>query len=277
MKRKTVSRLIFFILLFLITIEPASLAYSHSLDTILMCDDVDPNTENPVGIGYTYSTDSGLVYCWVNITDVDGSLAIKFEWFDPEDDLYRSNIVYTFPATYPLLPVYNFMKVTGSRAASKLGLWEIKVSIDDVLVAETEFMLVDYTTLFKTIISLETSVMNLTFANEKISYQYGSLQGEYNQLSDAYDKLRTRIDEYNQSSLTLISDYEELISEYEEINESINQLQSEYDDLTLDYNEQNRSSLELRTELENTQKILILSIAISIFLLIIYMNKRIRS
>jgi chromosome segregation ATPase len=167
------------------------------------------------------------------------------------------------------------MKVTGSRAASKLGLWEVNVSVNDVPVAETDFMLVDYTTLFDTIIGLETSVMELTFAKEQISQQHDLLQGEYNQLSDAYDKLRIRIDEYNQSSASLISNYEELLTEYEELSENIDQLQSDYDDLLLDYNEQDRSSLETRRELENTQRILIISIAISIFVLILYMKRRV--
>jgi hypothetical protein len=275
MIRKSVSRLLFLIIFLLIIINPANLAYGYSLDTIVMCDDVDPNKETPVGIGYTYSTDSGLVYCWVNFTDVEGSLAVKFEWFDPEDDLYRSNIIYTFPASYEVLPVFNFMKVTGSRAASKLGLWEVNVTVNDIPVAETDFMLVDYTTLFDTIIGLETSVMELTFAKEQISQQHDSLQGEYNQLSDAYDKLRAQIDEYNQSSVSLITDYEELLTEYEELSESIDQLQSDYNDLLLDYNEQDQSSLETKRELENTQRILIISIAISIFLLILYMKRRV--
>ncbi|MHA2095908.1 MAG: hypothetical protein ACW98F_14910 [Candidatus Hodarchaeales archaeon] len=109
-----------------------------------MCDDIDSNNDNPIGVGEIYLTDSGFIYCWVNFTDVVGPVAIKFEWVQPEEDIYKSSFVYTPSGSFPLLPAYDLINVGGGRAASNPGKWNVKVYMEDVYVAETDFILVDY-------------------------------------------------------------------------------------------------------------------------------------
>jgi hypothetical protein len=247
--------------------------YGYSVDTILMCDDIDTNTKNPIGVGEIYLSDSGYIYCWVNFTDVKGPLAIKFEWFGPGQDLVRSNIIHTVSGTFPLFSVSNLLKVEGTSAASKLGKWTVLIFVDDVYVAETNFFLSDYSTFIDDILQLEAKLVESTIVKDQLFSQYDFLQGEHNELINSYNNLShtyiltlAREKDQNESVRTLIS-------ENEELSETLIQLQSTYDELLTDYNERNRTSLMIESELEKIRNVLIISIVI-IMILLIFMSKR---
>jgi len=239
-----------------------------------MCDDIDTNTKNPIGVGEIFLSDSGNIYCWVNFTDVEGPIAIKFEWFGPGQDFFRSNIIHTVSGTFPLFSVSNLLKVEGTSAASKLGKWTVLIFVDDVYVAETNFFLGDYSTFIDDILQLETKLVESTIVKDQLFSQYDSLQGEHNELIDSYNNLSRTY------TLTIARERDQnenvrvLSFENKELNETLIQLQSTYDELLTDYNERDQTFLMIKSELENTGKILILSITIIIFFLIIFMSKR---
>jgi hypothetical protein len=249
-----------------------------------MCDDIEIGTENPKGVGEAFLTDSGYIHCWVNFTDVVGPVAIKFEWIDPDQEFYGSDIVYTVSGTFPLFSVHNVMIVGGTRAASKPGKWTVKVYMDDVYVAETDFYLVTQGTIFE-IGMLETSLENITTLKDQILSQYISLQGDYYELIHSYDNLtyyyNLTLNDYNERIYQLNDldvKYDNLTSEYEEVNKRLIQLQSNYDNLLIDYTNQvsarTRASLEIESELENTRDLLLLFISIIFFLLFLVLRRK---
>ena len=237
MKNKNSFCIILLIILSLVSVDSTNLVYGYTLESILMCDDLEINTKNPIGVGDIHLTYNGYIYCWVNFTNVEGPLAIKFEWFQPEEDLYRSSIIYTFSGSFPLFSVYDLMKVAGSEAASNPGKWSVKVYVDSVYVAGTDFYLVDYSTIAENVDRLE----ELTKVNDQIMSQYVSLQVDFNELIDSFDNLTdsytlTLID-YNESvhhKNELEIKYDNLISEYEELARSYNDALDEYDELVND-------------------------------------------
>ena len=225
MKNKNSFCIILLIILSLVSVDSTNLVYGYTLESILMCDDLEINTKNPIGVGDIHLTYNGYIYCWVNFTNVEGPLAIKFEWFQPEEDLYRSSIIYTFSGSFPLFSVYDLMKVAGSEAASNPGKWSVKVYVDSVYVAGTDFYLVDYSTIAENVDRLE-------------------------ELTDSYTL--TLID-YNESvhhKNELEIQYDNLISEYEELARSYNDALDEYDELVND----NDSLMKKISSAEKIQK-----------------------
>ena len=221
----------------LVSVDSTNLVYGYTLESILMCDELDINTKNPIGVGDIHLTYNGYIYCWVNFTNVEGPLAIKFEWFQPEEDLYRSSIIYTFSGSFPLFSVYDLMKVAGSDAVSNPGKWSVKVYVDSVFVAGTDFYLIDYSTIAETVDRLE----DLTNVNDQIKSQYVSLQEDYDELIDSFDNLTyaytLTLNDYNESmhqKNELKIQYDNLISEYEELVRSNSDALDEYDKLVND-------------------------------------------
>lgn len=235
MKSKNNFCIILIIILSITLIAPAIFVYGYTFDTILMCDEVDDKTNEPIGVGYIYHTQSGHLYCWLNLTNVEKPLAIEFVWLKPNEEMYRSSIIHTKSGSFPLLIAHDFIMIEGRPPESNPGRWSLEIYIDDVWVTGTEFFLIDYGIIAEEIIRLVYDVENLTKAYDQIRFQYDSLQIEYDELQISYENITTSYNEltYQKNELELLHD--DLTSVYDQLTASYNDILDEYDTMVNDY------------------------------------------
>jgi hypothetical protein len=197
--------------------------WGYEVDSILMCDDIDPVSSAPIGLGEIFLTDNAYVYCWVNLTETTGSLVVRFDWRNTAEELYASHLKTTEDLGSGLARAYDSIEIDGKPPSSDPGMWTVQVYADDTLLEETTFEIVDY----DAIIERTDALVN----------QVAEIVSSFNQFRSEYESTREAYEE-------LLSDYEELLSDYDELNEAYESLdsiysgaQEEYDSLTEDYNE----------------------------------------
>ena len=237
MKTKNGLRFVLLVILSLAYLISSVHVQAYTFDTILICDDVNPSTEDPIGIGNVVLTDSGYVYCWVNFTDVTSSHVVKFDWYKPDEDRYRSNSITTLSGTFPLLPVYDFIEVSGHPPSSYPGEWNIELYVDNVLIATTEFYMIDYDTIGGKIERLESNVQNLTTAYNQLISQYVSMQGDYDDQVEEYNELLVSFNDLSSSHASVLSEYDFIVSQKDELEEEYDSLSSDYEELITSYDD----------------------------------------
>lgn len=227
MKPKNILHILLLVILSIALIYPTITSLGYTFDTILICDDMDMSTNEPNGIGYIYFTSSGNIFCWVNLTNVVKPLAIKFQWIQPNKERSRSSLIVTKSGSFPLLSVFDMIKVAGKAPASNPGLWSVEVYVDDVFEAKTEFYLLDYS---EEIGSLVVVLGDLTSSYDQITSQYASLQRDYDELQDSYDNL-------TDSYASVRDYYDEMTIQKNDLQAQLDNLHYEYDELTVAYND----------------------------------------
>jgi hypothetical protein len=200
-----------------------------------MCDEIDTIKNEPIGVGYIYHTQSGHVYCWLNLTDVEKPLAIEFVWIKPNEDVYRTSTILTKSGSFPLLTAYDFIMIEGRSPESNPGRWSLEIYIDDVWVTGTEFYLIDYGIIAEEVIRLIYNVENLTQAYDQIKSQYDTLQIEYNELQTSYENITIFYDELTHQKNELQRLHDDLTKVYDQLSTSYNGILDEYNTMIDDY------------------------------------------
>jgi hypothetical protein len=195
----------------------------YEVDSILMCDDIDPVSSAPIGLGEIFLTDNAYVYCWVNLTETTGSLVVRFDWLDTVGELYVSHQTTTEDLGSGLARTYDYIEIDGNPPASDPGEWTVEVYVDDELIEEESFEIVDYDAIIE--------------QTDALIDQFAEVLSSFNQFKSNFESMREDLEER-------ISDYNELLSDYNVLNEAYENLdtiysgaQDEYNSLTEDYSE----------------------------------------
>lgn len=234
MKIRIRFRLVLLSLLLLLSCSASIPVLGYEVDYILMCDEIDPVSSSPVGSGEVFLTQSGYVYCWVNLTDVSLSHEIRFDWYTPIGELHASHRITTDSPesgqSFSTYTIYDGLEISGQAPASNPGRWIVKVFVDDSLIGTREFTIIDYDAIIQQTDALEAQVAEIVISFNELIFNYESLQEGYQELLSDYNELR---ETYDNMTIT----YEEQISNYNEILEEKNSLKEEYDSLAADYEE----------------------------------------
>jgi hypothetical protein len=220
--------------------------HGYVVDSILICDDVNSVTSDPIGESDVYLTDNEDVYCWVNFTEISVPHIVRFDWLNPDGELIESHTKDIED------PVFDFIEIYGNDPASDPGEWSVRVYVDNILRGTETFSIVDYDTVVEKTNLLESQIADITSTFEQlltnidsIRADYQELLIEYNELSDSYEELTNdyndQIEDYNtiaeekntlqQGYNDIKSDYDELASETDQLSDDYNSLLSEYDSI----------------------------------------------
>jgi hypothetical protein len=249
----------------------------YVVETIIICDDVDPDTFAPIGEGEIFLTHNGNAYCWVNLTDVNEPHVVKFDWFNPVGELYVSHPIDTEdPGSdfFPSYPVSDFIGIDGNPPSSTTGEWSVKVYVDNNIIGTKYFTIVDYNTIIEKTDSLESQVEEISSSFyqlltdiESMQDNYEQLLVDYNELSRSYDNITStyndQVFDYNKifnEKKTLQEGYDDLNTDYNELSLEINQLVDDYDTLESDYE-------SIESKISNTNIIMYGSVALAVIFL----------
>lgn len=224
-------------------------AQGYEVDSILMCDDIDNITSEPVGLGEIYLTHSGNAYCWVNLTDITESLVVRFDWFNTVEELYESHQTTTEYLGSGRARAYDYIEIDGYPPSSDPGKWIVEIYVDDEWIGTESFSIIDYAAIIQKTDELESQVADILIyfieleSNiETVHADYEELRSEYNELFDTYNDLTISYEEQISEYSTILSvndllqeEYNSLSEDYDELILTTNQLNDEYDALVNDY------------------------------------------
>jgi hypothetical protein len=106
------------------------------------CEPPLPEAQNPA-----FSTDAPCLRCWIELGPGAGRHAIRFDYYDPDGNLYlSSDESWAFPPEPPVRPferawIGHKLAVRGEAAALEPGAWKAVVWADGVSLAEAPFQL----------------------------------------------------------------------------------------------------------------------------------------
>jgi len=91
----------------------------------------------------TFSTDDPEVIAHIKLENLSGKHNLKWEWYDPNGDLYYSTGNHTLRVTegkyHKFATAWNKLFVRGEKAADLLGDWQVKLYLDNDLHASKNF------------------------------------------------------------------------------------------------------------------------------------------
>lgn len=223
--------------------------HGYAVDSILMCDDVDDITSEPVGLGEIFLIHSVNAYCWVNLTDITESLVVRFDWFNTVEELYESHQTTTEYLGSGRARAYDYIEIDGYPPSSDPGKWIVEVYVDDEWIGTESFSIIDYAAIIQKTDELESQVADILIyfieleSNiETVHADYEELRSEYNELFDTYNDLTISYEEQISEYSTILSvndllqeEYNSLSEDYDELILTTNQLNDEYDALVNDY------------------------------------------
>jgi hypothetical protein len=217
----------------------------YEVDSILMCDDIDPVSSAPIGLGEIFLTDNAYVYCWVNLTETAGSLVVRFDWRNTAGELYVSHQKTTEDLGSGLARAFDYIEIDGNPPASDPGEWTVEAYADDELIGTESFFIIDYDVIIERQDALEdqvaeviSSVSQLISLKESIQedyeelfLDYEELFSDYNELNEAYENLDTIYSGAQEEYNSLTEDYNELILATDQLNDEYDALENDYESI----------------------------------------------
>ena len=232
----------------------------------LMCRDVDPDTNGPIGATPIFLSTEPQAVLWVNLTDIYQVQTAKWGWYRPDGSFYR-DVSTEVPAPpsgmyWKWIVVYGTLNIFGYDPEEKPGTWSVKFYINNTLQLSTTFEVMTPTVAVDLIIELSDSLNALQFDYKKLDSAYNSLSGNYTSLTTAYNSLRNDYD-------TLESDYASLQSDLNTLKTQYNSLNTTYSSLVIDLNTLNAKYAATLNDLNNTRNMVYIIIIAMIVLVII--------
>jgi hypothetical protein len=279
MKRKSIHFCAFLALLFLTVNFSSSIVEGYVVESLNIGNNLDPITSVPVGTGEIFLTETGYVYCVVNLTDVQDSLVVRFDWFNPMGELYASVSVDTEDpgsgSFFESYPVYGWLGIYGNPAEDYPGRWSVRIFIDDFLVGTEDFIIVDYDSIIEKTSLLEYQLFELNSSFYQLFSQVDNLRDDYQDLLVDYNELSTDYDNITIEYSEIISVYSGIVNERDTLKEENNNLTSEYNDITSELNQLTEDYNGLLSEYEsiegklgNSRNIMYASIGLTVIIVI---------
>jgi len=135
-----------FILIFLMIFSGASMAQeaakdSEYLQKIALCKDI--LDKNPLrGANFFFPQDEKVV-TWLRFSyDSSEKYLLKWEWITPQGKLYHRGEMEMEAGSYTNYRTWYWIKIKGNYASQLPGEWKVKVSINDIFLAERNFFIV---------------------------------------------------------------------------------------------------------------------------------------
>ena len=135
-----------FALIFLMIFSGVSMAQeaakdSEYLQKIALCKDI--LDKNPVrGVNFFFPQDEKVV-TWVRFSyDSAEKFLIKWEWISPQGKLYHQGEMEMESGSYTNYRTWYWIKIKGNYASQLPGEWKVRVSINDIFLAERNFFIV---------------------------------------------------------------------------------------------------------------------------------------
>jgi hypothetical protein len=170
---------------------PVNKARAYSIDETKWCDEIDPDTGEPLGIGFVYFTHNREAILWMKMRNVERGTNVRFDWFDPDDGFYTSNsYVVPSPPTgtvWTSYELYDSIQIEDAYPAQNTGTWKVDINVDDTLEESTNFLILDFA----------NEVYGLITEFGGLRDELDNLKDDYNELASAYDSLQ---EEYNKTS-----------------------------------------------------------------------------
>jgi tetratricopeptide (TPR) repeat protein len=110
---------------------PTSVPVTFVKDHI-MARNVDESTSNVIARAYAFSSDDSKAYSWLSLGKA-GNGTVKWMWYSPDGNLYRTSSV-DIPtpsdAYWPSYNLWSYIYIAGNNAASLPGDWHVDVYLD---------------------------------------------------------------------------------------------------------------------------------------------------
>jgi len=110
---------------------------------IIMCSDADTSAYEPVNVKENFSNGDKVVTAFVKLDGVPGGKKIRFQWIDPEGNLYREAMgnLPSLPqgVVYTSFKTWNSIILRTARASWFPGEWKVKIFLGEEEVASTVF------------------------------------------------------------------------------------------------------------------------------------------
>lgn len=133
--------LIFFMIFSGANMAQEEIKDSEYLQKITLCKDI--LDKNPVrGANFFFPQDEKVV-TWLRFSyDSTENFLIKWEWINPQGELYHQGKMEMEAGSYTNYRTWYWIKIKGNYASQLSGEWKVRVSINDILLAERNFFVV---------------------------------------------------------------------------------------------------------------------------------------
>ena len=135
-----------FVLIFLIIFSGVSMAQeaakdSEYLQKIVLCKDI--LEKNPLGETNFFLPQDEKVVTWLRFSyDSTENFFLKWEWITPQGKLYYRGEVEMEAGSYTNYRTWYWIKIKGNYASQLPGEWKVRVYINDIFLAERNFIVV---------------------------------------------------------------------------------------------------------------------------------------
>ena len=147
-KKKNIYRmeLWVFVLIFLMIFSGVSMAQeaakdSEYLQKIALCKDV--LEKNPLRQNNFFFPQDEKVVTWLRFSyNSPENFSLKWEWITPQGKLYHRGEVEMEAGSYTNYRTWYWIKIKDNYASQLPGEWKVKVYINDIFLAERNFLIV---------------------------------------------------------------------------------------------------------------------------------------
>jgi len=205
------------LMLLAVALAAAPQAKAFTIADGTFCYRYDTTTLQPIGEGNTVFTYSEKIGLWVKITDPPTGVEIRIVWYDPNGSQFAQNVV------TPVLKtgenwgiVFDSINIAETTAASKLGVWDVKLLIDRKEEATAQFQIISYESLLQRIADANTQLAAVRSENDLLESQNQQLTLQLQQLQASYTALQAQVGT-STDYLQLQTQYNTLNTEYQDL------------------------------------------------------------
>lgn len=236
MNKKKVPSLV--LMLFAYNLVFVSGAFGAEIIEIVICDEVDLDTREPLEEGSMFFNHLIDIYAWVRLSGINDGQSLRFIWSSPGGVIIDNEITASSTET----DYWDRIYVKGHLPEQDFGNWSVNIYIDGAFLDSKPFEILSYDAimaeneLFRLVIdqlteslielnqrynTLQQSIAPLTTEIVQLKITYDELDAEYSTMQEGYNTTKNNLQELLVEYGNIQGNYTALFPEYESLNEEL--------------------------------------------------------
>ena len=232
----------------------------------LTCDDVNPDTREPLESASVFLTHVNDVFAWVSISGIQTGQTLRFIWSSPGGVIFSDNEV---TLTTTNTDYWDSIPIKGSWPEQDPGIWSVEIYVDDALEDTISFEIINYDAIVLREQARLIIIESLNNSITTLTQSYASIQDDLVTLSSEIDSLSEDYTELNEDYKSLQERYNETNSDLQELTTEYSTIQDDYDSLSVEYGSNSEELSSTQRALNTTRTLLYASSGLALILLIV--------
>lgn len=268
MDKKTALSLV--LMLFALNMVFVSGVFGAEIVEIIICDEVDTDTREPLEEGSVFFNHVIDIYAWVRLSGINNGQSLRFIWSSPGGVIIADNVitVSSSEADY-----WDRIYIKGYLPEQDPGEWSVNIYVDGALLDSKSFEILSYDVIMVENELLLLVIEQLSESLTEYNQSYYILQQsialyttEIAQLSITYDELYAEYSTIQEGYNTTKNDLQELLIEYGNIQGNYTALSNEYESLSGELSSTKKSLKNTRTLLYGSSGLALVLLLVSAYL-----------